>query len=54
MAVNPLTPAPHRWLAKAAEELKQPEEAIAAYRALLEFETTDPVDAHYRLARLLR
>ena len=54
LAVNPLTPAPHRWLAKAAEKLNRPDEAIAAYRALLEFDTTDPVDAHYRLAKLLQ
>jgi tetratricopeptide (TPR) repeat protein len=53
MAVNPLTAAPHRLLARAAEELKRPDEAITAYRALLEFDTTDPVDAHYRLAKLL-
>jgi tetratricopeptide (TPR) repeat protein len=54
LAVNPLTPAPHRAWAKASEELGRPDDAIAAYRALLEFETIDPVDVHYRLAQLLR
>jgi tetratricopeptide (TPR) repeat protein len=54
IAVNPLTAAPHRLLARAAEKLKRPDEAISAYRALLEFDTTDPVDAHYRLAKLLQ
>jgi tetratricopeptide (TPR) repeat protein len=53
IAVNPLNAAPHRLLARAAEELKRPDEAIAAYRALLEFDTTDPADAHFRLATLL-
>jgi tetratricopeptide (TPR) repeat protein len=54
LAVNPLTPAPHRWLAKAAERLNRPDDAIAAQQALLEFDTADPVDAHYQLALLLR
>src|SRR5262249_22305428 len=34
LAVNPLTPAPHRQLARAAEELGERGDAIAAYRAL--------------------
>jgi tetratricopeptide (TPR) repeat protein len=54
LAVNPLTPTPHRRMAEAAEKQGRSDDAIAAYRALLEFETTDPVDAHYRLAVLLR
>lgn len=54
LAVNPLTPAPHRWLAKSAEKLGRPDEAIEAQQALLEFDTADPVDAHYQLALLLR
>jgi tetratricopeptide (TPR) repeat protein len=54
LAVNPLTPAPHRWLAKAAEMLGHADDAIAAQSALLEFDTADPVDAHFRLALLLR
>jgi tetratricopeptide (TPR) repeat protein len=54
LAVDPLTATPHRRLARAAEELKRPAEAIDAYRALLEFDATDPADVHYRLATLLR
>ena len=53
LAVNPLTPAPHRSLARAAEALDRPAIAIGAYRALLEFDTTDHVQVHYRLSRLL-
>jgi tetratricopeptide (TPR) repeat protein len=54
LAVDPLTATPHRRLARAAEELKRPAEAIDAYRALLEFDATDPADVHYRLATLMR
>jgi tetratricopeptide (TPR) repeat protein len=54
MAVNPLIPAPHRYLARAAEHLGERDEAIAGYRALLLIDQTDPADLHYRLARLLR
>ncbi len=53
LAVNPLSPVPHRYLAKAGEVLDQRGDAITASRALLEFDTTDPVAAHFRLARLL-
>jgi tetratricopeptide (TPR) repeat protein len=53
LAVNPLTPAPHRWLAQAADALDHPDDAIDAQQALLQFDTADPVDAHYRLAVLL-
>jgi tetratricopeptide (TPR) repeat protein len=53
LAVNPLTPAPHRYLAMAAEKLDSREDAISASRAMLEFDTTDPVAAHFRLAKLL-
>lgn len=53
LAVNPLVPAPHRALARAAERLGERAEAIAAYRALALLDDTDPADVHYRLARLL-
>ena len=53
LAVNPLTPAPHRALAKAAERLKERDEAMAAYRAVLRFGVPDAADIHYRLAVLL-
>jgi tetratricopeptide (TPR) repeat protein len=53
LAVNPLTPAPHRALAKAAERLKERDEAMAAYRAVLRFGVPDAADVRYRLAVLL-
>jgi Tfp pilus assembly protein PilF len=54
LAVYPLLGAVHRQLAQASEELGRDERAIASYRRLLLLEPADPVDAHYRLARLLR
>jgi tetratricopeptide (TPR) repeat protein len=53
LAVNPLTPAPHRALAKAAEQLKEREEAITAHRAVLRFGVPDAAGVRYRLAVLL-
>jgi tetratricopeptide (TPR) repeat protein len=54
LAVNPLVPAPHRYLAQAAEKLGQRDEAVRANRALLLFVTTDVAETQYRLAQLLR
>jgi Tfp pilus assembly protein PilF/DNA-binding SARP family transcriptional activator len=54
LAVNPLVPTPHRQLARAAEQLGERDEAVAAYRALALLDDTDPADVHYRLAKLLR
>jgi tetratricopeptide (TPR) repeat protein len=54
LAVNPLVPAPHRLLARAAEELGRRDDAIAAYRALSALDETDPAALHFRLAKLLR
>jgi hypothetical protein len=53
LAVNPLIPGPHRQLARAAEHLGEPDEAVAAYRALALLDDTDPAEVHYRLAKLL-
>lgn len=53
LAVNPLTPAPHRALAKAAEKSKAVSEAITANRAILRFGVPDAADVRYRLAVLL-
>ncbi len=53
LAVNPLTVAPHRALAKAAEKSKATGEAITAYRAVLRFGVPDAADVRYRLAVLL-
>ncbi len=53
LAVNPLTPAPHRALAKASEKLNDRPEAISAHRAVLLFNVPDAADVRYRLAVLL-
>ncbi len=54
LAVNPLIPEPHRRLAQAAEKLGDASQAVVAYHALLQFDTADAVDVHYRLAQLLQ
>jgi tetratricopeptide (TPR) repeat protein len=54
LAVNPLVPTPHRQLARAAEQLGERAEAVAAYRTLTLLDDTDPADVHYRLAKLLK
>ncbi len=48
------SPAPHRYLAQAAEKLGSRDEAIRANQALILFDTTDAADTHFRLAQLLR
>ena len=53
LAVNPLIPAPHRQLARAAEHLGRTAEAITAYRAIALLDDTDPAGVHFRLASLL-
>jgi len=54
MAVKPIVAAPHTVLARAAEELKRPKDAIAALSALLEMDPSDPADLHFRLAQQLK
>jgi tetratricopeptide (TPR) repeat protein len=53
LAVNPLLAAPHRYLAKAAEQTGETALAIDGLRALAEMEPFDPAEVHYRLAKLL-
>lgn len=53
LAVDPLVREPYRLLAQASAALKDHGRAIVAYRALLQMDPLDPVDTHYRLARLL-
>jgi tetratricopeptide (TPR) repeat protein len=53
LAVNPLIPAPHRYLAQAAEALNERALAIESHRLLLMMNPLDAADHHYRLARLL-
>jgi len=54
LAVNPLVPQPHRYLARASEELGKTETAIGCYETLLLLDPPDPADVHFRLARLLQ
>lgn len=53
LAVNPLVPAPYRFLGRAQEELRHGEKAIQAYQTLLKLDPPDPADVHFRLAKLL-
>jgi tetratricopeptide (TPR) repeat protein len=53
LAVNPLVPAPHKFLARAAEHTGDYKLAAGGYRALLQLSPTDPADLHYRLALCL-
>ena len=53
LAVNPLIAAPHRQLARAAEQLGERELAIDAYKALSLLDNADPAGSHFRLATLL-
>jgi tetratricopeptide (TPR) repeat protein len=53
LAVNPLIPAPHRYLARAAEALNDSASAIESHRTLLLLDPLDRAEHHYQLARLL-
>ncbi len=54
LAVYPMLPAAYWRLGRAGEELGRQEPAIDAYRRLLLLDPADPVDVHYRLAKLLQ
>lgn len=54
LAVYPMLGKVYESLGRAAEELGRSERAVDAYRRLLLLEPADPVEVHYRLARLLR
>jgi len=53
LAINPLIPAPHRFLAQSAETVHNRAAAISAYHALLLLAPLDRAEQHYRLAKLL-
>jgi len=53
LAVNPLVPAPYRYLAQASEALGESAPAIQSYRTILLLDPPDPAEVHYKLARLL-
>jgi tetratricopeptide (TPR) repeat protein len=54
LAVNPLIPQPYRYLARATEALGDRTTALQACQRLLLLDPPDPVEVHYRLARLLQ
>ncbi|MGE5293847.1 MAG: peptidase MA family metallohydrolase, partial [Solirubrobacterales bacterium] len=54
LAVYPLLSAAYWRLGRANEELGRQEAAVDAYRRLLLLDPADPVDVHYRLARLFQ
>jgi tetratricopeptide (TPR) repeat protein len=53
LAINPLSPVPHRALAQAGAALGNNDGAITAYRKLLALDPPDPSETHFQLARLL-
>jgi len=53
LAVNPLVPQPHRFVAQSAEAEGHDDDAISANRTLLLLDPPDPAETHFRLARLL-
>ena len=50
LAINPLLNEPQQALADAAKNLDRPQDAIEAYRALLQLEPIDPAGMHFSLA----
>jgi tetratricopeptide (TPR) repeat protein len=53
LAVFPMLAPTHRLMGRAHEALGNAAQAVDAYRSLLQLGPADPVDVHYRLARLL-
>lgn len=54
LAVNPLSPEPHRLLALAGEKLDNPHIAIEGLQTLSRMDPYDPADVHFRVARLMK
>ncbi len=54
LAVDPLLKAGYEATAQSAEQLKQPEQAVAALERILLLEPDDLADTHYRLAKALQ
>jgi tetratricopeptide (TPR) repeat protein len=52
-AVYPMTEKLHQQLGLANEELGNNKQAIESYQRLVQLDPMDPVDVHYRLARLM-
>ena len=54
LGVNPLVPAPYRYLAEASEATGNTASAVSAYQTLLKLDPPNPADTHFQLARLLK
>lgn len=54
LAVNPLTPEPHQWFARAGEQIGDRDVAIEGLQTLTQMDPYDPADIHYRVALLLK
>lgn len=53
LAINPLVPAPHRYMAQAAEQVGDRALAIDSRKTLLLMNPLDLADQHFKLAKLL-
>ena len=53
LAVQPLRPKPYEYIAAAAEHLREPKNAAAAWEKVLLMDPADPAEAHFRLGRQL-
>jgi tetratricopeptide (TPR) repeat protein len=53
LAVNPLVPAPYRYLAQAAAQTGDDSAAVVAWRTLIQLDVPERADGHYHLAELL-
>jgi len=52
VGMNPFLTSAYRTLARAAEQLDRPEEALAAIETMLKLEPLNPAELHYQAARL--
>jgi tetratricopeptide (TPR) repeat protein len=53
LAVNPLVPAPYRYLAQAAAQTGDDSAAVVAWRTLIQLDVPERADGHFHLAELL-
>jgi tetratricopeptide (TPR) repeat protein len=52
LAVNPLVPAPYRYVAQAATATNDDSTALVAWQTLIQLDVPERADAHYQVARL--
>lgn len=53
LGVNPLVAPPYRYLAEASAATNDDSSAMVAWRTLLQLDTPDPAEAHFKLAQVL-